>query len=160
MRLLATIQDCPIVENEDGTVTYLAKAAIDADGAGGNPFHDKYFQPQTSLRHEDGTSLNALTERYVVVPPAIIRGVKPVVLGCQARVRYRGTSVTAVVADIGPAAKLGEISVALAKALGIPDSPVSGGVEEHVVYYVLSPGVAACVDGRRYKLQPAGKALG
>lgn len=151
MRLLATIQDCPITEQDDLSITYMAKAAIDADGSGGNPFHDPCFQPQTSLRHADGSSLNALTERYIVVPKAIIRGVAGVVLGCQAWVAYRGKCVSAVVGDIGPAAKLGEISVATAKALGIPESPLSGGVEEHHVHYLLWPGIAAL----RYELQPS-----
>ena len=56
------------------------------------------------------------------------RRCRSIVLGCQARVSFRGkTPAEAVVGDIGPRLGLGELSVACAKALDIPDSPISGG---------------------------------
>lgn len=154
-RIIATIENEPIIEADDLSVSYRAKGAIDGDGIG--PSHgDPDYQPETTLKH-NGKSLNADVDKYVVVPPAIVQGVKGVVMGCQAHVinTLNGNQSYAVVGDIGPHKKLGEISIALAQALGIPPSPTTGGEERHVLRYTLRPGVAAVVDGVEYTLQPA-----
>lgn len=88
---------------------------------------------------------------YIVVPPVIVQRTAGVVRGCKARVTYRGRSVDCVVADLGPASKIGEISIAAARALDIPPSPRSGGVSGAFVQYELWPGVAA----HGFELQPA-----
>lgn len=155
MKILATIEDCAIFVLGDGTITFLAKAAIDADGSG-DSHGDPDFQPETSLK-QFGKSLNSDTEKFIVVPPIIIRSVRPVVLGCQTFVTNtkNGLHSEAVVGDIGPAAKLGEISIALANALGIDPSPTTGGESEHVIHYSVQPGRPALVDGKVYDLQPS-----
>jgi len=154
IRTLAIIEGEPI--SWDGTtVSYMAKAAVDSDGIG--PSHgDPDWQGDTSLHH-NGNALNADVDKYIVVPPAIINGVGPVVLGSQARVINRKTMLTtaAVVGDIGPHAKLGEISVACARALGINPSPVNGGEDSHCIHYEITPGLPAVVDGVAYSLQPS-----
>src|SRR5947207_206279 len=43
----------------------------------------------------------------------------------------------AVYGDVGPANKIGEGSIALAAALGVPSSPKSGGVGHGIVYIVF-----------------------
>ena len=141
MRQIAIIEGSQIVELDDLSVTYTAKAAIDGDGTGSS-HGDPDFQNTTSLRHADGSSLNSDIDKGIVVPPAIIEGVRGIVLGCKARVSYRGLTVDAVVYDVGPHEKLGEISIATAKALNIPSSPLDGGVD-YGVHYTLWPGVAA-----------------
>lgn len=153
--IIATIEGDNIWEHEDGRVTFTAKAAIDSDGIG--PHHgDRTAQDNTSL-HFNGKPLNADVDRYIVVPPAIILGVAGVVLGCQAEVTNskNGKVTKAVVGDVGPRKKLGEISCATALALGLNPSPVDGGVDEHVIQYTLWPGKPAVVNGKQYKLQPA-----
>ena len=75
------------------------------------------------------------------------------VLGCQARVSFQGKTTEAVVGDIGPRHKLGELSVACAKALDIPHSPINGGVDEGVHYEII-PGQPAVVNGLTYVLTP------
>jgi hypothetical protein len=107
--------------------------------------------------------VDAATVPFVVVPPMIIRGVAGVVMGCRAIVTNttNGKSVEAVVADGGPANKLGEISLACAKAIGVPvdegsaHPANSGGIaaNSHVIHYRLFPGVAAIVNGVTYPLQ-------
>ena len=63
---------------------------------------------------------------YLSIPPELRElGVR---LGDVARVRYRGQACEAIVADVGPHGKLGEGSIALANALGIPSDPRHGGV--------------------------------
>ncbi len=152
MRTIATIEGEPIIEHDDGSVCFTAKAAIDSDGIG--PHHgDKTAQDQTTYQ----PNLNADIDRYIVVPPAIRNGVKGVVMGCLAIVTNtkNGQHTAAVVGDVGPHLKLGEISCATASAIGLNPSPVSGGVDEHVIKYVLFPGIAAIVDGKQYVLQSA-----
>lgn len=156
MKIIATIEGENITGNDDGSITYKAKLAVDTDGSG--PLHgDRCAQRDTSL-HLDGKALNADEDRYIVVPPAILLGVQGVVLGCQAHVKNtrNGMETDAVVGDIGPHKKLGEASVATAKALGINPSPTSGGVDEHIVEYTIWPGRAAVVEGKEYHLQPHG----
>lgn len=145
---LATIEGSPIehvIEN-DGTevVTFIAKAAVDNDGSGGNPEHDPDFQNETSLKN-NGKSLNAETENFVVVPPAIIRGTRGKVLGSLVicHNQFNGLKARGVVGDIGPHAKLGEVSVAMAKALGLSGSPLSGGTDDKVIEYTIYVGKAA-----------------
>ncbi len=46
----------------------------------------------------------------------------------------------AICADIGPHKKIGEASIAAAKALGIPPSPRTGGTEAKVILYIVFAG--------------------
>jgi len=162
MKIIATIEGRDVILLEDGHLSWLAKAAIDSDGvdAAGQPnniYHDPYYQPETSLRH-NGQSLNALSESYIVVPPAVIKGVLPVVLGCQARVHNRvtGKITEAVVGDIGPHAKIGEISIHCAEEVGMPSNPNNGGEDNpDMVLYEIWPGTPAVVNGVQYSLQPS-----
>ena len=131
--------------------TWKAGAAVDVDGSGSS-HGDPCFQPDTSL-HRNGTALNADRERYIVVPPQVCITLRGIVLGCQAFVTWRGSMVTAVVGDIGPRSKIGELSYACAKALGMNPSPIIGGVDAREVHYEIRPGVPAQVDGIIYKLQ-------
>ena len=155
MKVLGIIEGVSVRENDDGTVSFTAGARIDTDGSG--PLHgDPCAQRDTTL-HFEGKALNADVDRYIVTPPLIIHGVKGIVMGCQAHVRNikNGKETYAVVGDIGPSRKIGEVSVATAAALGINPSPTKGGTDEHIVEYVLWPNKAASVDGKHYSLQPA-----
>lgn len=150
MRLIANIDGEDILEDADGMVYFIAKAAVDTDGVG--PLHgDPCAQKETSLK----PNLNADLDRYIVVPPAIIHGVKGVVLGCRAHVlnTVNGKETEAVVGDIGPRKKLGEVSVATAEALGLDPSPNHGGTDDHIIQYRIYPGVPAIVEGKIYDLQ-------
>ncbi len=153
MRVLANIEGEDVTELNDGSVTYRSKAAVDSDGIG-LPHGDPCWQNDTSL-HQNGQPLNADIDKYIVVPPIIPQSVVGIVLGCQANVTNtrNGLSTQAVVGDIGPHKKLGEISVACARALGINDSPVVGGEDGHVIHYSINPGIPAVVDGKTYDLQ-------
>lgn len=152
-RLIAMIEKEPIFEEDTKVVHFRAKAAIDSDGLGPH-YGDPTAQDQTSLK-QGGKDLNADVDLFVVVPPAILNGVKGIVLGCAAFVLNlrNGKYSEAVVGDIGPRKKLGEISIALAKALGIPWNPNTGGEDAHLIEYVLFPGKAAVVGKKKYRLQ-------
>lgn len=105
------------------------------------------FAPSDPSRYVDSESVP-----YIVVSPLIRNAAKGVVLGCKARVTYKGKSVDAVVADIGPRKKIGELSIAAAKAVGIPSSARSGGEERQIVEYEFFPDVPAVVNGVTYNL--------
>jgi hypothetical protein len=87
--------------------------------------------------------VDAETVPYVVVPPLIVQQTTGIVRGCKARVNCNGKSVDCVVADKGPRNKIGELSIAAARAIGLPSSPRSGGTAKPEVLYELWPGVAA-----------------
>jgi hypothetical protein len=91
------------------------------------------------------------TVRYIVVPPIIVQATRGVVRGCRARVTFGGRSIDAVVADKGPSGRVGELSIAAARSLGIPASPRTGGISTPSVQYELWPGQAAA----GFTLQPA-----
>jgi hypothetical protein len=95
--------------------------------------------------------VDAETVPYIVVPSLIVQRTAGIVRGCRARATWRGRHVDCVVADRGPANRIGELSIAAARALGIDPSPRHGGTETVDVLYELWPGVAA--DG--YSLQKA-----
>jgi hypothetical protein len=61
----------------------------------------------------------------------------------------------AVAADVGPRNKVGEVSIELARRIGVPSSPRTGGTSAPIIRYHIFPGVAAVVDGRTFILQRA-----
>lgn len=106
--------------------------------------------PGDPLRYVDAEKVP-----YVVVSPLIRNAAKGIVLGCKARISLYGQAVDAVVADIGPRKKIGELSIAAAKAIGIPSSARAGGTDLRAVLYELWPGIPAVVNGVTYDLLPA-----
>jgi hypothetical protein len=83
--------------------------------------------------------VNSETINFIVNARGMSGGAK---LGDFAAVVFRGRVAYGVCADIGPADHLGEGSIALANALGIPSSPRNGGTG-HEVAYVVFPGSRA-----------------
>lgn len=147
-----------VIENDsiswDGSVIrFKGRGRIDDDGTG-SAHGDRYHQSDTSLHHF-GRPLNADVDRYIVLPPQVVHGVAPIVLGSQAYVTYKGVRKPAVVGDVGPKARLGEISTSLAGDLGINQNPNTGGDDNDDLSYEVYPGVPAKVDGVTYSLQPS-----
>jgi hypothetical protein len=106
--------------------------------------------------------VDATAVPYVVVNPRVRAKAKGVVIGCKARVTYKRKKekrkkkkIDAVVADVSGGNDIGEMSIAAAKMLGIPDSPRHGGVDSGVSFEFW-PGKAAVVNGEAYELQLAG----
>jgi len=103
--------------------------------------------------------VDSATVPFIVVPPMIIRGVAGIVMGCRCVVTNTRNRrrVVAVVADCGPKDHLGEISIACAKAIGIPigkNYPANGGgALAPSIKYQLFPGIPAVVKGIRYPLR-------
>jgi len=135
-------------------IEWLAKLAVCNDGSGGNPDNDPCHQDETAY-YNNGDFLNPYKVPYIVVPPMIIEGVEPIVLGCQGVIINvkKGLSTPAICGEVGPDDKIGEASVEAAERLGLSGSPNSGGTDLHEIAYAIWPGIPAIVDGKRYKLQ-------
>lgn len=105
--------------------------------------------------------VDSATVPFIVVPPMIVKGVAGIVMGCRCVVTNtrNGRRVAGVVADGGPKNHLGEISVACAKAIGVPTGKThpanGGGASAPAIKYQLFPGTPAVVKGVTYPLQGA-----
>jgi len=110
-----------------------------------------WYQVPGKARKDPGAYVDAETTPYIVVPPLIVQQTAGVVRGCKARVTWRGKSIDCVVADKGPRRKIGELSIAAARAVSLASSPKNGGTEKAEVLYELWPGTVAS----GFVLQPA-----
>jgi Fungal chitosanase of glycosyl hydrolase group 75 len=110
-------------------------------------YHIRGEQDDTPKRYVDSE-----TVPYVVIPPVIIQRTQGIVRGCFARVTYKGRSVDCMVGDVGPSRKVGEISIAAARAVRMPASPRSGGEDDKIVKYEIFPGRKATINGVAYPL--------
>jgi len=150
---LLTISGVEILTGyEGGYVCFISDMDVCTDGSG--PSHGDHY-------HLDDTAyqpvLNADEDRYIVIPPQIRMNVDPVVMGCHARLTnlITGKWWSAVVGDIGPDEKTGEVAYCLAK-LANRKVTANSGDDREIYLYELWPGKAATVNGKKYKLQPAG----
>ena len=112
-----------------------------------------YYVSTTSLQDESKSItdtrryVNSEDIPYIALSPFVMHDFKRCVRdkkACLGDIAYvlnssNNKSAYAIVADKGPRKKAGEGSIALAKALGIPSSPRSGGVDKGV-FYVVFPG--------------------
>lgn len=145
--------------NADGVVVRTGTSEIAILDSNGKPrvfegglIASKTWYKYPGLKADDPAAyVDSETVPYVVVPPLIVKETKGVVRGCMARVTYKGKTVICVVADKGPSNRIGEISIAAARALDINPSPKNGGLKDHLVDYELWPDTAA--DG--FVLEPA-----
>ena len=108
-----------------------------------------YYVSTTSLQHESVSDLknpkryiDATRVPYIALPPDFSKAFN-ISLGDLALVRNKasGRTAYAVFADVGPKGRIGEGSIALAKALGIPSNPRHDSVVDGVMYLVF-PGSA------------------
>lgn len=110
-----------------------------------------WYRHPGKARSDPSAYVDSETVPYIVVPPLVVQKTAGVVRGCRARATWKGRSVDCVVADKGPSNKIGELSIAAARSIGLPPSPRNGGTEKPEVLYELWPGVAA----PGYVLQPS-----
>jgi hypothetical protein len=105
-------------------------------------WHDK-------LVDDPAAYVDSETINYVCVPPEIRERATGIVMGCAVKCYYRTTGKTAwgMVADVGPRDKVGEISIAMARALGMCPSPRNGGEERALIEYTFYPSRFAEIDG-------------
>ncbi|MDC0672082.1 golvesin C-terminal-like domain-containing protein [Nannocystis radixulma] len=139
----ATIPICQL----DGAVWWRADADIDCDGAADPKCTvDPYYQPETSAKDSTGKFMNAAKMAFYVVPlPS--NGFDPKAHGIKTgwsgygsagAIIYNGKLIYAPYADAGPAGVIGELSYRAAELLGIPPSPINGGVASGVTYIVFT----------------------
>jgi len=121
-----------------GIVTVNGKPYVQKTG---DPYPGCYVSTTSLL---DGTYPATSTKRYVdsnTIPYIVLNSLamknSGAKLGDFAYVEYNTKSSFAIVADVGPSGKIGEGSIALAKALGITSNPKAGGVSKGVKFVVF-----------------------
>jgi len=105
-----------------------------------------FYVSTTSLHNAAGsptapsTYVDARKIPYIVLPPEFMKQFG-VVLGDLAVVtnQRNGKTSFAIFADVGPHGKIGEGSVALARALGLNDDPRYGGTSTSSIAYLVFP---------------------
>jgi hypothetical protein len=134
--------------NLKGAVYWVSKMNIDCDGKmtaqcpGFGANMDPSYLPDTAV-HVNGAPLTSSKDPYVVLPSDNAQIISP---GGVVAVVYGRKVAYAVFGDTGPpnagdpSRLLGEGSVALANALGIPSSPAIGGAVGKVVTYIAFTG--------------------
>jgi hypothetical protein len=129
----------------DGAVWWTSDMDIDCDGGReASCMVDPSYQAETSASDPSGDPIDANTVPFIVVPVPSTRfraADHGIALGQYGLVIYEGRYAFATFADSGPSSIIGEGSYALAEVLGIPSSPISGGVDSGVTF-ILFPGAA------------------
>lgn len=151
---------------KDGTIFFDAKMGLDADGS---PYAQKTQntpgstnQAETSLRYPlpKKPSVNADRVPYIVIPQGGFDKALGIELGDVAAVVYGAKRVFAVVADQGPACKLGEGSIRLHEALNHPVCKARArngdctelkdvGIDRGVLYFIFPGTHGKLVPGLR-----------
>lgn len=133
----------PVIQGHDDPYPgmYVSTTAYERSG----------FDPHSPARYLDSEKVP-----YVVIPGKLRKKVPGIVLGCKAVVTNLKTNVTveAVVGDVGPSNKIGELSIKAAELLGIPSGPKNGGTDKPILFYEVFPGVPAAVNGETFRLIP------
>jgi hypothetical protein len=122
---------------------------------------DTNFNRKDPRRYVDSESIP-----YIVLPGGRLGGAKLADLALLINLETKA-QVKAIVADAGPANKLGEASIAASAALLGPGkgNPKNGGTEKKIIRYIVFPGsgdgkpktadeIAARVDGLLHALSP------
>ncbi|MGY5366227.1 hypothetical protein ACXGQP_02480 [Enterobacter oligotrophicus] len=100
---------------------------------------------KTSLKRKGVSSddpaayIDSETVCYIAIPSVIIKKTQGKVMGCRTRVAWKGQSVECIVAD-SSGERIGELSIAAARALGMSGNPGHGGSDNDEVHYELWPG--------------------
>jgi len=132
--------------------------------AAGEPYVDNngslysktaYYFPN-KMEEQPDKYLDSETINYICIPPQLRKIVKGVVLGCFCQVRHErsGVTISAMVGDIGPRKKTGEISISLARQLGLNPSPRIGGTNDRIIRYTIFPGQSYMFNGFAFPLLP------
>lgn len=134
------------VVTDDGSFTGKPIVQGSADPAPGFYVSNTSLQDSSKSRTDPRRYVDSETIPYIVLPGGIVGQAGEPKLGDLAAVfnERNGRLSYAIVAEVGPRSHLGEGSIALAKRLGLPDNPRSGGVESGIAMVVF-PGSG---DGR------------
>ncbi|MBK9752097.1 MAG: N-acetylmuramoyl-L-alanine amidase [Nannocystis sp.] len=138
----ATVQLCQL----NGAIFWKADADIDCDGAADPKCTvDPDYMSTTSATDSNGKYINSAKVPFYVVPLASNgfvpkdHGIKTGAhYGSAGAIIYNGKVIYAPYADAGPSGVIGELSYAAAEQLGIPPSPINGGVASGVTYIVFT----------------------
>jgi Fungal chitosanase of glycosyl hydrolase group 75/Extensin-like protein C-terminus/Bacterial Ig domain len=140
-----SLQGSEVIYKLPGGQIYIdADMDIDADGSPNATTIDPCCgQLETSFKYSDGKSVDSEKVPYFVLPNYWFSS-KGIELGDIAAIIYKGKVEYAIFADVGPAIKIGEGSIALARSLGhelLIGGIVKSGIDKDVIY-IIFPGSA------------------
>lgn len=148
------IEDDARMLNGKPCIMWFGDADNDVDGA---PYWKQDPSGQSGTRWlYNGKPINGDIIPFIVVPPQIIKVTPEIVGCCQAAAYYKDKEVACVVGDSGPTSKIGEMSPAALRALGLPaPRNGNGGLDMQEILYRIWPGVAArlILDGQTYQFE-------
>ena len=159
----ATVQLCQL----QGAIWWRADADIDCDGGlSAECKSDPYYMPTTSATDSNGKYIDSSKVPFFVVPlpsngfAPKDHGIKTGAhYGSAGAMIYNGKLVYGPYADAGPSGVVGELSYAAAVKLGIPPSPINGGVASGVTYIVFTGANYIDPVESASKAESVGKAL-
>lgn len=131
----------------NGKPSYFWFGDADNDVDGAPYWHkDQYGQAGTRWLY-NGKPINGDVIPFIVVPPQIINMTPDILGGCIGTAEYRDKIVPCVIGDSGPLNKIGELSPAALRALGLPaPENGNGGLDYQEILYRIWPGVAARLE--------------
>jgi Fungal chitosanase of glycosyl hydrolase group 75 len=96
------------------------------------------LEDTTKERTDPKRYVDSSTIPYVVIPPEAMKTLKAKMGDFAVVINSKNHKLShAIVADQGPKGQIGEGSIALAEALGIPSNPRHGGVASGILYLVF-----------------------
>jgi hypothetical protein len=136
------IQDNTRMLNGKPSLFWFGDADNDVDGA---PYwHDDPYGQSGTRWHYQGKPINGDIIPFIVVPPQVIKITPEIVGGCIGTAEYKDLIVPCVVGDSGPTSKIGELSPAALRGLGLPaPHNGNGGLDSQEILYRIWPGVPA-----------------
>jgi len=139
------IRDWSLTLNGKPSYFWFGDADNDVDGA---PYWREDPSGQAGTRWlYNGKAINGDIIPYIVVPPQIIRMTPEILGGCIGTAEYKDLVIPCVVGDSGPLNKIGELSPAGLRGLGLPaPHNGNGGLDTQEILYRIWPGVAARLE--------------
>lgn len=140
-----------IIRDNDRTLNgkpsyfWFGDADNDVDGS---PYWNKDPSGQSGTRWKyNGKPINGDIVPFIVVPPQIIKMTPEILGGCIGTAEYKDKIVPCVVGDSGPLSKIGEMSPAGLRGLGLPAlENGNGGLDTQGILFRIWPGCAARLE--------------
>lgn len=128
-----------------------------------DPAPGYYVSPTTYKKpggnvNDPASYLNSESIPFIVIEDFIRHKCSGIAMGSLARVTNlkpgpnHGKSAWSMVGDTGPLRKIGEISIAAARQIGVDSNARTGGESQRVIKYEFWPGVPALLNGQQYSL--------
>lgn len=135
-QIIAVIGGSAIQKMDDGRISFPANASLETADKPNPAGSDK----DPSFVTDESMGLDSGSVNYIAISKEVVKFVPQLVLGSAVTVYNHETKMfvsDAVVGSQGSSKRIGQISIALAKALGIPTKP--DGIAPHSLDFTITP---------------------